>query len=86
MIATQSSSIQSAVLQQHRGGRGSQDDVVGTEPCVRFAIKLFVEQRRTLPQGTLLSQLRVVDSLGHSPSRASRLQATQFLLDFCNQE
>ena len=65
---------------------GSQDDVVGTEACVRFAIKLFVEQRRALPQDTLLSQLHVVDSPGHSPSRASRLQATQFLLDFCNQE
>ena len=63
---------------------GSQDDVVGTEACVRFAMKLFAEQRRTLPQDTLLSQLHVVDSPGHSPSRTSRLQATQFLLDFCN--
>jgi len=59
---------------------GSQDDVVGTEACVRFAMKLFEKQRQVLPQDAPLSQLHVVDSPGHSPSRTSRLEATQFLL------
>ncbi len=62
---------------------GGQDDVVGTEACVRFAMKLFEKQRQTLPRDTLLNELCVVNSPGHSPSRASRLDATRFLLAFC---
>lgn len=65
---------------------GSQDDVVGTASCIRFAEKLFDVQRQALPADTLLSQLHVVDSPGHSPSHASRLEATRFLLDFINSE
>ena len=62
---------------------GSQDDVVGTEACVRFAMKLLRQQRRLLPKDTQLSQLHVVDSPGHSPALASRLEATRFLLQSC---
>ena len=62
---------------------GSQDDVVGTEACMRFAMKLLAQQRRLLPKDTLLSQLHVVDSPGHSPALASRLEATRFLLQSC---
>ena len=62
---------------------GSQDDVVGTRACVDFAMELFEIQRRELRQDNLLSQLHVVDSPGHSPSRESRLEAVRFLLEFC---
>ena len=61
---------------------GSQDDVVGTETCIRFARKLIEKQRKVLPKNELLSELHVVNSPGHSPSRTSRLDATRFLLDF----
>ena len=64
---------------------GSQDDVVGTEACVRFAMKLFARQRQVLPEDTLLNQLHVVDSPRHSPARYWRLDATQFLLKCCEQ-
>ena len=63
---------------------GSQDDVVGTEACVRFAMKLFEQQRQRLPLDTLLSQLHVVDSPGHSPSQEARLEATRFLLQWAS--
>lgn len=62
---------------------GSQDDVVGTRACVDFAMELFEIQRRQLRQDTLVSQLHVVDSPGHSPSRESRLDAVRFLLEYC---
>ncbi len=62
---------------------GSQDDVVGTRACVDFAMELFEIQRRERRQETLLSQLHVVDSPGHSPSRESRLDAVRFLLEYC---
>ncbi len=61
---------------------GSKDDIVGTEACVRFAAKLFENQRQVSPKNTLLSELHVVNSPGHSPSQVSRLDATRFLLDF----
>lgn len=61
---------------------GSQDDVVGTEACVRFATKLFQKQRPALHNDKLLSELHVVTSPGHSPSLESRLDATRFLLEF----
>ena len=64
---------------------GSQDDLVGVESCVHFAIKLFEKQRRALPEGTLFNQLHVVDSPGHSPARHWRLDATHYLLRFCEQ-
>lgn len=64
---------------------GSQDDVVGADSCVRFATELFEKQRATLPDGTLLNQLHVVDSPGHSPAERWRLDATDFLLRFCAQ-
>ncbi len=63
---------------------GSQDDIVSTETCVRFAMKLFDLQRRVLPKRTLLNQLHVVDTPSHSPSLHWRLDATRFLLDFCD--
>jgi hypothetical protein len=62
---------------------GSQDDIVGTESCVRFAMKLFKEQRRALPEHTLFNQLHVADSPSHSPARYWRLDATRYLLEFC---
>lgn len=62
---------------------GSQDDVVSTESCVRFAMKLFEMQRSVLPEGTLLNRLHVVDTPSHSPGQYWRLDATRFLLDFC---
>ena len=64
---------------------GSRDDVVGAGSCVRFAMKLFERQRRALPENALLNQLHVVDSPGHSPARYWRLDATQYLLRFCEQ-
>ena len=63
---------------------GAQDDVVGTDSCVRFATKLFEKQRQALPKDSLLNQLHVVDSPSHSPGRPSRLDATAFLLRFCD--
>lgn len=63
---------------------GSQDDIVGTKACVRFAMKLFDVQRKALPKDRLISQLHVVDSKGHSPSQESRLDATRFLLRQCD--
>ena len=62
---------------------GSQDDLVATDSCVHFAMDLFEKQRQTLPEGTLLNQLHVVDSPSHSPARYWRLDATRFLLPFC---
>ena len=47
-----------------------------------FARKLIEKQRKVLPKNELLSELHVVNSPGHSPSRTSRLDATRFLLDF----
>ena len=60
---------------------GSQDDVVGTETVHRFAMGLFSRQRLAHPSDTPCSELHVVASPGHSPSRASRLDATRFLLE-----
>ena len=65
---------------------GSRDDVVGTEACVRFAMKLFEKQRQVQAVDTLLSELHVVDSPGHSPAQASRLDATRFLLEFVDDQ
>ena len=65
---------------------GSQDDIVGTEACVRFAMKLFEKQRRKQPKDELISQLHVMDSPSHSPSMASRLDATRWLLERCEEE
>ena len=62
---------------------GSQDDVVGTESCVRFAMKLFRKQRATLATDTLLNELHVVNSPQHSPAKFWRLDATRFLLQYC---
>ncbi|MAE61253.1 MAG: hypothetical protein CMJ49_07835 [Planctomycetaceae bacterium] len=62
---------------------GAQDDVVGTEACVRFAMKLNQQQRRALPADMLLNQLHVVNSPGHSPGRFWRHDATRFLLECC---
>jgi hypothetical protein len=62
---------------------GSQDDVVSTRSCVDFAMKLFDEQRQALPEGALLNQLHIVDSHSHSPAQYWRLDATRYLLDFC---
>ena len=62
---------------------GSQDDVVSTESCVRFAMKLFDRQRSVLPEGTLLNRLHVVDTPSHSPGLYWRLDATRYLLDIC---
>jgi len=62
---------------------GSQDDRVGVDPCVRFAMKLFDKQRRELPEGTSFNQLHVVDSLGHSPAEYWCLDGTHYLLRFC---
>ena len=64
---------------------GSQDDLVGVNSCVQFAMKLFEKQRQSLPEGTLLNQLHVVDSPMHSPARYWRLDATHYLLRFCEQ-
>ena len=64
-------------------GVGSQDDIVGTGACVRFAMKLFKRQREVLPKETLLNQLHVVDTPGHSPAREWRLEASRFLLNSC---
>ena len=64
---------------------GSQDDVVSTESCVRFAMKLFDLQRSALPDGTLLNRLHVVDTPSHSPGQRWRLDATNYLLEFCNE-
>ena len=65
---------------------GSQDDVVRTESCVRFAMKLFEAQRSVLPEGTLLNRLHVVNTPSHSPGQYWRLDAMRFLLEFCNRE
>ena len=65
---------------------GSQDDVVNTESCVRFAMKLFDRQRSVLPEGTLLNRLHVVDTPSHSPGRYWRLDATRYLLEVCRRE
>lgn len=62
---------------------GSQDDIVGTESCVQFAMKLFERQRAALPEGTLRNQLHVVDTPSHSPTEYWRLDATQYLLQAC---
>ena len=64
---------------------GSQDDVVGTESCVQFAMKLFAKQRQLLGENTLFNQLHVVDSPSHSLAQHWRLDATQYLLRFCAQ-
>ena len=64
---------------------GSQDDVVSTESCVRFAMKLFEVQRSILPEGALLNRLHVVNTPSHSPGQYWRLDATQYLLDVCAQ-
>ena len=63
---------------------GSQDDVVSTESCVRFAMKLFEVQRIVLPEAALLNRLHVVDTPSHSPGQYWRLDATRFLLDYLN--
>ena len=65
---------------------GSQDDVVSTESCVRFAMKLFDKQRCVLPEGTLLNRLHVVDTPSHSPGQYWRLDATRYLLEVCRRE
>jgi hypothetical protein len=62
---------------------GSQDDIVGTESCVQFALKLFAQQRKTFPKDMLFNQLHVVDSPSHSPATHWRLDATQYLLRLC---
>ena len=62
---------------------GSQDDIVGVDACIRFATRLFQKQRQALPEGTLYNQLHVVDSPSHSPAASSRLDATRYLLRFC---
>lgn len=62
---------------------GSQDDVVSTRSCVDFAMRLFEMQRRALPEGALLNQLHLVDSPSHSPAAYWRLDATRYLLRFC---
>ena len=64
---------------------GSQDDIVSTESCVRFAMKLFDKQRNALPDGVLLNRLHVVDTPSHSPGQRWRLDATNYLLDVCNE-
>jgi dienelactone hydrolase len=63
---------------------GSQDDIVSTNACVDFAIKLFKHQKDVLPENILLNELHVVDSPSHSPSIKSRLDATRFLLEHVN--
>ena len=63
---------------------GSQDDVVSTESCVRFAMGLFKRQREVLPEGTLYNRLHVVDTPSHSPGEYWRLDATRFLLEVCD--
>ncbi|MCH2693982.1 MAG: hypothetical protein MK025_04595 [Acidobacteriia bacterium] len=63
---------------------GSQDDIVGTQECVQFAMKLFKKQRKALPKDILLNELHVVNSPSHSPGKYWRLDATRFLLDFCH--
>ena len=65
---------------------GSQDDVVSTESCVRFAMKLFDKQRGVMPKGTLLNRLHVVDTPSHSPGQHWRLDATRYLLEVCRRE
>lgn len=62
---------------------GSQDDIVGTESCVQFAMKLFERQRTALPEGTLRNQLHVVDTPSHSPTEYWRLDAARYLLQAC---
>ena len=62
---------------------GGEDDVVGTECCVAFAMRLRARQRQVLGEGRLLNQLHVVDSPGHSPARYWRLDATEYLLRCC---
>lgn len=62
---------------------GGEDDVVGTERCVAFAMELRARQGRVLGDGCLLNQLHVVDSPGHSPARYWRLDATEYLLRCC---
>lgn len=62
---------------------GSQDDIVGTESCVQFAMKLFEQQRAALPEGALRNQLHVVDTPSHSPTEYWRLDATRYLLEAC---
>ena len=61
---------------------GSQDDRVGTDSCVQFAMKLFERQRQALGEGTLYNQLHVVDYPDHSPAASWRLDATDYLLRF----
>ena len=63
---------------------GSQDDAVGTSACVGFAMKLFQEQRDSLPEDTLLNELHVVNSPRHSPARYWRRDGTRYLLQFCD--
>lgn len=62
---------------------GAQDDIVGTEACMRFAMKLNEAQRKALPKDTLLNQLHVVNSPSHSPGKYWRRDATRFLLEQC---
>ncbi len=64
---------------------GAQDDLVGAESCVRFARTLAGKQREALPRDTLYNQLHVVDTPGHSPAKYWRLDATRYLLRFCEQ-
>jgi dienelactone hydrolase len=64
---------------------GSQDDLVGTNSCARFAMKLFDKQRQILPEGTFFNQFHVVDCPGHSTTNYWRLNATHYLLQFCEQ-
>lgn len=65
---------------------GSQDDIVSTRSCVRFAMKLFERQRHILPGGTLHNQLHVVDTPSHSPGEFWRLDAVRYLLRVCASE
>ena len=61
---------------------GSQDERVGVAPCVHFGMKLF-EKQQALPESILFNQLHVVDFAGHSPATVWRLDATHYLLRFC---
>ena len=62
---------------------GSQDTIIDTDSCVQFSMELFDKQKQILPEGVLYNQLHVVNSPSHSPSKYSRLDATQFLLKCC---
>ena len=63
---------------------GSQDARVGVDPCVRLAMMLFARQQQTLPVDTMFNQLHVVDVPGHSPATYWQLDATRYLLRFCD--